>query len=105
LKNLKMAGFSEVFPAFTPIDQPLVGDNVRLGMIPCRVAAPPLPPFLSLLESFPKQTFLVGNWCRPFEVPAPRAANSPQELQMDKRHQKLSVASAHSFPKFVNGGC
>jgi exopolyphosphatase/guanosine-5'-triphosphate,3'-diphosphate pyrophosphatase len=55
-----MAGFSEVFPAFTPIDHAFGGDNVCLGMMPCRVAAPPLPPFLPLLESFPKQTFLVG---------------------------------------------
>src|SRR6201992_2581397 len=29
-------------------------------MMPCRVAAPPWPPSLPLLESFPKQTFLVG---------------------------------------------
>jgi hypothetical protein len=39
-----------------------------------------------------------------FEVPAPQAANSVQELQMEKRHWSR-LASAHDFPKFVNGGC
>ncbi len=58
-----MAGFSEVFPAFTPIDRPLVGDNVCLGMIPCGVAAPPLPLAPPLLELQLKQTFLAG-WLR-----------------------------------------
>src|SRR4029077_4890578 len=31
--------------------------------------------------------------CRPFEVPAPQAANSDQELQMEKRHWNHNFAS------------
>jgi hypothetical protein len=30
-----------------------------------------------------EQTFLVGDWRRSFEVPAPQAANSVQELQTE----------------------
>jgi hypothetical protein len=60
-----MAGFSNVFPAFFPIDHAFGCDNVCLGMNPCRVAAPPLPPFLPLLELQMKQTFLAGWLCRP----------------------------------------
>jgi hypothetical protein len=31
--------------------------------------------------------------CRPFEVPAPQAANSAQEFQMEKRHWNHNFAS------------
>ena len=39
---------------------------------------------------------------RRFEDPAPRAANSNQGLQIEKRHSKHIFASAHGFPKFAN---
>jgi hypothetical protein len=43
-------------------------------------------------------------WCRLFEVPAPQAANSIQQLQNRKRTRTIKIASARSFPKFVKGG-
>jgi hypothetical protein len=35
--------------------------------------------------------------CRLFEVPAPQAANSVQELQIEKRHWNHGFASAHKL--------
>jgi hypothetical protein len=45
-----------------------------------------------------------GHQYRLFEVPAPQAANSIQELQTEKRYWNHKFAGAHDFPKFVNGG-
>jgi hypothetical protein len=42
--------------------------------------------------------------CRLFEAPAPQAANSAQELQIEKRQENRQFASAHNFSKFVKGG-
>jgi hypothetical protein len=50
----------------------------------------------------PKPDFHVQR--RPFEVPAPQAANSVEELQMEMRHCNREFASAHNFPKFVKDG-
>jgi hypothetical protein len=39
--------------------------------------------------------------CRLFEVPAPQAANSIQELQIESGTRIRRFANAHDFPKFV----
>src|SRR5262249_14301554 len=47
----------------------------------------------------------IATWCRLFEVPARRAANSVQELQIDKRHWQYENWQCPYLFEVRKGGC